>query len=126
MAFSTSKATCMHFCYHDSNFTPFFFNIKYIITGRYKTDLLLDVRNIYYTLQLFRKRNATFDVKNVIGFGFFCDVNQNLKARRFLSGPLRKQKFTSTGSKGHVLRFVCFCVSRFVAFELQSSPDFTF
>ena len=53
--------------------------------------------------------------------GFFCDVNQNLKAQRFLSGPLRKQKFTSTGSKGHGLRFVCFCVSRFVAFELQSS-----
>ena len=39
-------------------------------------------------------------------FGFFCDVNQNLKARRFLSEPLRKQKFTSTDSKGHGLRFV--------------------
>ena len=24
---------------------------------------------------------------------FFCDVNRNLKARRLLSGPLRKQKF---------------------------------
>ena len=44
----TSKATCMQFnC--DPNFTPFF-NIKYIITGRYKPDLLLDVRNICYTL----------------------------------------------------------------------------
>ena len=40
-----------------------------------------------------------------------------------LSGPLRKQKFTSAGSKGHCLRFmiggfrsrfVSFCVSRFL------------
>ena len=41
-----------------------------------------------------------------LDFGFFCDVNQNLKARRFLSGPLREQKFTSKDSKGHGLRFV--------------------
>ena len=32
-----------------------------------------------------------------------CEANQNLKARRFLSEPLRKQKFTSTGSKGYEL-----------------------
>ena len=44
----TSKATCMEFNY-DPNFTPFF-NIKYIITGRNKPDLLLDVRNTCYTL----------------------------------------------------------------------------
>ena len=41
-----------------------------------------------------------------LDFGFFCDVNQNLKARCFLSGPLRKQKFTSKDLKGHGLRFV--------------------
>ena len=35
-----------------------------------------------------------------------CDANQNLKARRFLSGPLRKQKFTSTSWKGYELQFV--------------------
>ena len=57
--------------------------------------------------------------KMSLDFGFFCDVNQNLKARYFLSGPLRKQKFTSKGSKGDDLRlvilvnsicFMCFCV----------------
>ena len=41
---------------------------------------------------------------------FFTAVNQ-------LSGPLRKQNFTLTGSKGHGLRFVTggfrFCVSVF-------------
>ena len=48
---------------------------------------------------------------------FFAAVNH-------LNGPLRKQNFTLTGSKGQGLRFViggfrsvsvCFCVSRFVA-----------
>ena len=37
--------------------------------------------------------------KTSLYFVFFCDANQNLKARRFLhlhlSGPLRKQKFLS-------------------------------
>ena len=40
-------AVCMYAV--DPDFTPFF-NIKYIIAGRYKPDLLLDVRNICYTL----------------------------------------------------------------------------
>ena len=77
--------------------------------------------------------------KTSLDFGFFCNVNQNLKAWCFLhlyscvfpavnhlSGPLRKQKFTPTGPKGHcdwwiLMRFVGFCVSRFVAFELHLS-----
>ena len=41
--------------------------------------------------------------KTSLEFGFFCDVNQNLKARHLLSGPLRKQEFTSTGWKRHGL-----------------------
>ena len=48
-------------------------------------------------------------------FAFFTAVNN-------FRGPVMQQKFTSTGSKGHVCDcdgsilfcFVCFCVSRFV------------
>ena len=74
--------------------------------------------------------------KTSLDFGFFCDINKNLKAQRLLSGPLRKQKLTSTGSKGYRLFVTCdwwiwtcfvyFCVSRLLAFELQGSHVFTF
>ena len=55
--------------------------------------------------------------KSQLTITLFAAVNQ-------LKGPLRKQNFTLTGSKGHgfcfcdwwiLIRFVCFCVSRFVA-----------
>ena len=56
--------------------------------------------------------------KSQLTIAFFAAVNH-------LNGPPRKQNFTLTGSKGHHLwcdqwiwiRFVCFCVSRFVAFD---------
>ena len=84
--------------------------------------------------------------KTSLDFGFFCYINQNLKAWCFLhlysscvfptvnhlSRPLRKQNFTPTGPKAHcvwwiLIRFVCnFFVSRFIAFELQLSCVFTF
>ena len=56
-------------------------------------------------------------IKSQPTIAFFAAVNH-------LNGPLRKQNFTLTGSKGQGLRFViggfrsvsvCFCVSRFVA-----------
>ena len=49
-----------------------------------------------------------------LDFGFFCNVDQNLKAQCFLSGPFRKQKCTSTGSKSDGLRLAIagFCFSR--------------
>ena len=37
--------------------------------------------------------------KTSLDFGFFFNVNQNLKAWCLLSRPFRKEKFTSTGSK---------------------------
>ena len=55
--------------------------------------------------------------KSQLKIAFFAAVNH-------LNGPLRKQNFTLTGSKGQglwfviggfLIRFVCFCVSRFVA-----------
>ena len=54
--------------------------------------------------------------KSQLTIAFFAAVNH-------LNGPLRKQNFTLTGSKGHGFGFVigrfrpvlCFCVSRFVA-----------
>ena len=50
--------------------------------------------------------------KSQLTIAFFAAMNH-------LNGPLRKQYFTLTGSKGHglwfVIGFVCFCVSRFVA-----------
>jgi len=58
------------------------------------------------------QKHANSEVQKPIGVCVFAAVNH-------LSGPLRKQKFTSTGSKGHGLLFVaggvCFCVTRFVA-----------
>ena len=47
--------------------------------------------------------------------GFFCNVDQNLKAQCFLSGHFRKQKCTSTGSKSDGLRLVIagFCLKFF-------------
>ena len=52
--------------------------------------------------------------KTSLDFGFFCDINQNLKARCFLMDLLgNRNKFTSGGSKDHGLRFVdveTFCV----------------
>ena len=41
--------------------------------------------------------------KTSLDSGFFCDNDQNLKAMHFCTGPLRKQKFTSVGLKGHGL-----------------------
>ena len=64
---------------------------------------------------------------DVLDFEFLCDVNQTVKVRCLLSRPLRKQVFTTVGSKGHgfvicdwwiSILFVCFCVSRLFAFEL--------
>ena len=52
--------------------------------------------------------------KSQLTIGFFAAVNH-------LNGPLRKQNFTSRVQKVMVcdlwisIRFVCFCVSRFVA-----------
>ena len=54
--------------------------------------------------------------KSQLTIALFAAVNH-------LNGPLRKQNFTITGSKGHGFGFVigrlrsvlCFCVSRFVA-----------
>ena len=45
----------------------------------------------------------SLNFKDVLDFEFLCDVNQTLKVRCLLSRPLRKQKFTTTGSKGHGL-----------------------
>ena len=50
--------------------------------------------------------------------GFFCDVNQNLKPRRFLSGPLRNRKILQLIQKVMVcdlwlVDFDAFCVSVF-------------
>ena len=73
-----------------------------------KPELLLDVpKHLLYITAVSNNTRPAMS-KTSSDFGFFCNVNQNLK-------------FTSSGSKGHGLRFVCFCVSRFVAFELQSS-----
>ena len=56
--------------------------------------------------------------KTSLDFGFFFNVNQNMKAWRLLSRPFRKQKSTSTGSKVIVcdlwlVGFDSFCVSVF-------------
>ena len=60
-------------------------------------------------------------IKSQPTIAFFAAVNH-------LNGPLRKQNFTLTGSKGQGLRFViggfrsvsvCFCVSRSVAWDLN-------
>ena len=62
------------------------------------------------------KNTQTVKFKSQLTFAFVTTVNH-------LSGPLRKQKFTSAGSKGHGLGSViggfrsvlCFCISRFIA-----------
>ena len=45
--------------------------------------------------------------KMSLNFGFFCNVNHYLIARRFLRGDLlRKRRLLQRGSKGHVQIFV--------------------
>ena len=56
--------------------------------------------------------------KTSLDFGFFFNVNQNMKAWHLLGRPFRKQKFTSMGSKVIVcdlwlVGFDSFCVSVF-------------
>ena len=56
--------------------------------------------------------------KTSLDFGFFFNVNQNMKAWRLLGRPFRKQKLTSMGSKVIVcdlwlVGFDSFCVSVF-------------
>ena len=45
------------------------------------------------------QRNSLYRAERFANFGFFCSVNH-------LGGPLRKQTFTCTSSKGHGLWFV--------------------
>ena len=57
-------------------------------------DYLLLVHHLWIT-ELF-KNTRTLKFKSQLTFGFFAPVNH-------LNEPLRKQNFTQTGSKGHVL-----------------------
>ena len=74
--------------------------------------------NLHYTYCAFTNMRI-LKFKSQLTIAFFAAVNH-------LKGPLRKQNFTLTGSKGQGLwfvicdwwisiRFVCFCVLRFVA-----------
>ena len=58
-------------------------------------------KNICFTAVLDNMRLAMS--KTSLDFGFFCDVNQKSEGSALSSRPLRKQKFTSTGSKSHGL-----------------------
>ena len=65
------------------------------------------------TLNCAFKNTWILKFKSQLMFVFLAAVNH-------LSGPLRNQKFTSMGSKlicdrWILIRFVCFCVSRFIA-----------
>ena len=82
-----------------------------VVSTKFQT---ASVVNLVTTLFKTKKRIVKF--KNQLTLEFFAVVN-------YLSGSLRKQKFTSTGSKGHALwfdwwisiYFVCSCVSGFFA-----------
>ena len=68
--------------------------------------------------------------KTSLDFVFFCGVNHNLKTRRFFS-PLHFSEPWETKGRGLPcdwwisIRFVCFCVSWFVALILKSIVSFT-
>ena len=81
---------------------------------KYQISKCLSCKFSYYAFKKTEKRIVKF--KNQLTLEIFAVVN-------YLSGSLRKQKFTSAGSKGHALwfdwwisiHFVCSCVSGFFA-----------
>ena len=79
--------------------------------------LQLNLLSWRFMLTALFKNRRILKFKTKLTFAFFPAVNH-------FSGPLRKQNFTLTGSKGHgfvifdwwlSIRFVCFCVSWFVS-----------
>ena len=86
----------------------------------FKTLIQSTVINLH--LSLFCRDSLLQEVQFV-----FCLIWTVFLIQTDLCRPLRKQNFTSMGYKGHVIwdwwiliHFVCFCVSRFIAFELKS------
>ena len=83
-------------------------------------------------LQLFLDNTRPAMPKTSLDFVFFCDVNHNLKKLRFFafsrlhfSEPLRKRKAVVCDLwLVDFDRFVCFCVSRFVALFFEKRCKF--